>query len=90
MITTILSVALTDDVGNVISVITSTGVVLLLFHPMLVGCEEPINPWITPRLFAKYNSTKTSKSSFTLFFVNHNLKLCTPPGIIVKPNSVDA
>ena len=74
----------------VISVITSTGVVLLLFHPIFVACEVPTNPCITPRLSAKYNSTNASKSSDCESFVNHNLKLCTPPGINVNPNSVEA
>jgi hypothetical protein len=62
-------------VGKVMSVITGTGVVLLLFQPISVGCDEPINPCTTPELFAKYNSTNASKSSFSAFLVNHNLNV---------------
>ena len=73
--TNILFVGSTEVVGNVISETTSTGVVLLLFQVMSVGCDVPANANMLPALSVKYNSQNDSKSSLIPFFVNHKLNL---------------
>ena len=68
------------------SVVTSTGVLALLFQPMFVGCDEPTVATKLPAESLRDNSTYTSTSSPDDGFVNHKLNLCTPPGITLKPN----